>query len=78
MNYTFSNLSSADFEDLARDLIGHELGIRFEAFCAGPDGGIDGRHSSGDNSTILQAKHYAGSAYTTLKSKMRRERASIF
>lgn len=45
MNYDFSSLSSSDFEDLARDLVGRETGLRFEAFSAGPDGGMDGRHA---------------------------------
>jgi Restriction endonuclease len=77
MAYNFAGLSPADFEDLVRDLVGRELGVRFEVFAAGPDGGMDGRHAVGDRRTILQAKHYAGSAYVTLKSKMKRERAAI-
>lgn len=36
MSYDFFNLSPADFEDLAADLVGRELGIRFEVFAAGP------------------------------------------
>jgi len=31
MSYDFANLAPADFEDLVRELIGHELKIRFEA-----------------------------------------------
>ncbi|WP_292593180.1 hypothetical protein [Mesorhizobium sp.] len=77
MAYSFTNLSPPEFEDLARDLIGRELEVRFEAFCQGPDGGLDGRHASGGASTILQAKHYAGSAFATLKRAMIRERSSI-
>jgi hypothetical protein len=77
MTYDFAGLSPADFEDLVCDLVGRELHVRFEAFAAGPDGGIDGRHAMGDGATILQAKHYAGSTFTALKSKMKRERASI-
>jgi energy-coupling factor transporter ATP-binding protein EcfA2 len=77
MSYDFSTLSPADFEDLVRELIGRELTVRFEGFAAGPDGGVDGRHSVGSHSTILQAKHYAGSRVTALASVMRRERASI-
>lgn len=72
-SYDFRSLSFADFEDLSRELIGKELGIRFEAFCEGPDGGIDGRHSKGSGLTILQAKHYVDSAFSTLKSRMKRE-----
>jgi hypothetical protein len=75
--YEFGNLSPADFEDLVRDLIGRELGLRFEAFAAGPDGGMDGRHARSGATTILQAKHYPGSTYAALKSEMKRERASI-
>src|SRR4051795_12178632 len=78
MTYEFHNLSYLDFEDLARDLIGRELGLRFEAFCAGPDGGMDGRHAPAkDATTILQAKHYAGSSFSALKSEMVKARASI-
>ena len=77
MAYEFGNLSPADFEDLVRDLIGREFAVRFEAFAPGPDGGMDGRHAKGTSKTILQAKHYARSAYASLKSQMRRERASI-
>jgi hypothetical protein len=77
MAYDFAGLSAADFEDLVRDLVGRELGVRFEAFAAGPDGGMDGRHAVSDRDTILQAKHYVGSTYAALKSKMKRERASI-
>jgi DNA polymerase III delta prime subunit len=77
MSYDFRNLSSADFEDLVLDLIGKEEGIRFEAFCAGPDDGIDGRHSHGGENVILQAKHYEGSTFSKLAAIMRRERQSI-
>lgn len=75
--YDFKNLSYADFEDLARDLIGKEIGVRFEAFAEGPDGGMDGRHTKGAHSTILQAKHFIGSTYSTLKSKIKLERKAI-
>jgi DNA polymerase III delta prime subunit len=77
MSYNFVNLSPADFEDLARDLVGRELSLRFESFGAGPDGGMDGRHAVGGKSTILQVKHLVGSAVSSLTSVMKRERASI-
>lgn len=77
MAYTFSSLSPADFEDLARELIGKELRVRFEAFCPGPDGGIDGRHAQANKTTILQCKHYAGSSFSSLKTAITRELESI-
>ncbi len=77
MSYTFTTLFAPDFEELARDLLGRELGMRFEAFGPGPDGGVDGRHASAEGSLVLQAKHFAGSRYSTLAARMRKERASI-
>jgi hypothetical protein len=77
MTYSFENLSYADFEDLARDLLGQEIGVRFEGFSAGPDGGIDGRHAASDKTIILQAKHYAGSPFSSLKAAMAKSRPSI-
>jgi energy-coupling factor transporter ATP-binding protein EcfA2 len=77
MTYTFHNLSPADLEDLTRDLIGRELGARFEGFAAGPDGGMDGRHAKGARSVILQAKHYVGSTFAVLGTALKRERTSI-
>ncbi len=76
MAYDFHNLTWIDFEDLVRDLIGKETGLQFEAFAAGPDGGVDGRHSDVGN-TVLQAKHYVGSSFATLKAKMMKERTVI-
>ncbi|WP_062769737.1 toll/interleukin-1 receptor domain-containing protein [Sphingopyxis terrae] len=77
MDYDFSSLSHSDFEDLARDLIGREFGVRFEAFPEGPDDGMDGRHAAADGNIILQAKHYIGSGASKLNSKMKSERTSI-
>jgi DNA polymerase III delta prime subunit len=77
MSYEFFNLSPADFEELSADLVGRELGMRFEVFAPGPDGGADGRHTSDGKTTILQAKHYARSPFSSLKAQMGKERASI-
>lgn len=77
MTYNYKNLSPADFEDLARDLVKRDTGIRFEAFASGPDGGMDGRHALGKSKTVLQAKHYAGSTFRALKAAMKKERAAI-
>jgi hypothetical protein len=77
MKYDFANLSPDEFEDLSRDLVGAELGMRFEAFTVGADDGMDGRHAKADGVVIMQAKHYFRSGFAKLKSKMRDERASI-
>ena len=77
MTYSFTSLSPADFEDLARDLLGEELASRFEAFGPGPDGGIDGRHAKSGVTTVLQAKHLRMSGFAALASQMRNARPSI-
>lgn len=46
-------------------------------FPAGPDDGMDGRHARADGSIVMQAKHYHGSGFAALKSKMAKERLSI-
>lgn len=77
MAYDFSSLSHADFEDLCRDLVGRRLGVTFEAFAAGPDGGMDGRHARAGQTTVLQAKHYVGSSFSRLDTAMQKERPAI-
>lgn len=77
MTYNFKNLSHIDFEDLARDLVGAELGKAFEGFAPGPDGGVDGRHCCGEGNIILQAKHLEGSSFSKLCSTMKRERKKL-
>jgi hypothetical protein len=65
-------LSHSEFEDLARDLVGREIELRFGAFPEGRDDGMDGRHARADGSVVTQAKHYRGSGLAALKSKMTR------
>lgn len=54
MTYDFRTLSHPDFEDLVRDLVGKHFGVTFEAFSAGPDQGIDSRHSKADVTTVAK------------------------
>lgn len=77
MPHDFSALSPTQFEFLAADLIGRDIGVRFEQFGAGPDGGIDCRHAKGPNLTILQAKNYEGSGFSLLKRVLQKERETI-
>jgi|GEM_PF-6818877 len=59
-NYDLHKLSPLEFEDLSRDLIQADLGIRFESFKPGPDLGLDGRFAIDKNfEIILQCKRYA-------------------
>lgn len=74
--YDFGQLSPADFEDLARDLLQQEWGMRLEAFKTGRDDGIDLRRSrSADGATIVQCKHFAGSGLRKLLQHLRKDEA---
>lgn len=68
MTFDYYRLSPTDFEALAADLAGALLGVRFERFCEGRDGGIDFRHSAADGGvTIGQAKRYKTAAQLLAK-----------
>lgn len=72
--YDFKSLSSHDFEILVRDLLQMEFGVRLESFKPGRDKGIDLRHSSAhDGSLIVQCKHYIGTGYAGLLTSLKKE-----
>ena len=72
--YDFKSLSSSDFQNLCRDLLQEDLGVRFETFAPSLDRGIDARHGG----TILQAKHYANSDLAALLRTMERDELPKF
>lgn len=76
-NYDFENLSPIEFEALCVDLLSADLGLDFERFSPGADGGIDGRHSSAAGDRILQAKHYKNSTWSDLKRATKKESANV-
>ncbi|MDQ6803916.1 MAG: restriction endonuclease [Actinomycetota bacterium] len=71
----FDNFSPYDFEIFVGDLLGAELGVRFEAFPRGADGGIDLRYVAPNRKRphVVQCKHYAGSAFSNLLTAAKRE-----
>jgi hypothetical protein len=75
--YDFRTLSPLDFEELVRDLLQAEFGIRIESFGPGQDQGIDFRFASADGATIIQAKHYADSGFGALLSAAKKENAKV-
>ena len=76
-NYDLSKLDPEQFQTFSADLIGRDIGCRFEQFGPGPDGGIDGRYAKGPDNIILQAKHLIKSGPSQLESKVKQERANI-
>jgi hypothetical protein len=70
--YDFRQLSSIDFEELVRDLLQAEWGIRFQSFPAGRDSGIDLQYTNGrDPVIVVQCKHYINSGVRKLISDLR-------
>ena len=70
--YDFRQLSPADFEELARDLLQQEWKQRLESFKTGRDGGIDLRYSTVTGSSIIvQCKRYIDSTVAKLISDLR-------
>lgn len=68
MRPDFSELTDYDFESLSRDLLEAELGLPFELFTPGRDGGIDLRHliSRTSGKIVVQCKKWAAEAFPRL------------
>ncbi|MFG0635320.1 nSTAND3 domain-containing NTPase [Acinetobacter soli] len=71
------NLSPLDFESLCRDIASQKMGLSFSTFGPGPDGGIDGRHSTAEGDIILQCKHYLHTPFSGLKKSMLQEKVKL-
>lgn len=75
MTRGWDNLSDYEFESLVGDLLAADLGVRFERFTRGRDGGVDLRHipAGGEDPDIVQAKHYKGSTLSALRTAVKSE-----
>ncbi|WP_026730114.1 restriction endonuclease [Flavobacterium denitrificans] len=76
--YNFSTLNDKDFEILVKDLLNAEFDLKLQHFKNGKDKGIDLRYSKPtiNNSIVVQVKHYIGSTYSQLKSKVKNDEFS--
>lgn len=73
-DYNFSHLSSYEFELLCRDLLQKQWSIQLESFKSGKDGGIDLRHcSSTDGTIVVQCKRYVESDFEDLYRELRND-----
>ncbi|TRX71835.1 restriction endonuclease [Carboxylicivirga sp. M1479] len=74
MEYDFSKLNDREFEALGASVVGKVLNERIETFKPGRDGGVDGRFWIGAKKEgIIQCKHYIGTPYNILISKLKSE-----
>ncbi|MDP9993847.1 hypothetical protein J2W28_004451 [Variovorax boronicumulans] len=76
-NYDFRQLSPADFEQLARDLIQARDAMVLESFRTGRDLGIDFRHATASANTIVQCKHYVGTGLSGLMVDLKKEASKV-
>ncbi|MFL6118050.1 restriction endonuclease, partial [Actinophytocola sp.] len=66
-SFDLGRLTDFDFEILCKDLFTEILGLEFEVFSPGADGGIDLRHlSSHSGKVIVQCKHWKRSGRAAL------------
>ncbi|MEE1787724.1 hypothetical protein PUR71_33175 [Streptomyces sp. SP17BM10] len=70
-------LSDVEFEAIAADILGADLGVPVERFAAGADGGIDLRWDEPQGVGIGQCKHYQRSTYSQLLSSAKKEVAKV-
>ena len=71
----YDNFSPHDFELFVADLLGADLGVRFETFPRGPDCGVDLRYVAPNRSRphVVQCKHYTGSSVSVLVRAAKKE-----
>jgi adenylate kinase family enzyme len=67
--YQLKVLNDKEFEELAKDLLELELGVKLQNFKRGRDNGIDLRYSTevNNNDLVVQVKHYSSSRFSDLK-----------
>lgn len=69
--YDLSLLNDKEFEQLVNDLLSAEFELHISRFKPGRDSGIDGRFNTDvESNCIIQSKHYLGTGYPGLKSKI--------
>ena len=75
--YNFNVLTWGEFEEFTKDLLSEEMGVNFQAFADGADGGVDLRYSTTTNSRtiIVQCKRYK--SVSGLMANLAKERLKL-
>lgn len=76
-DYNFNVLTWGEFEEFTKDLLSEEMGVTFQAFADGADGGIDLRYSACDNdrTIVVQCKRYK--SVSGLMANLAKERLKL-
>ena len=76
--YNLEVLNDKEFEELCKDLLEEELGLKFQIFKTGRDKGIDLRYAKNtENEIIVQVKQYNRSTYSNLKVDLKKEKEKV-
>lgn len=75
--YNLNVLTWGEFEEFTKDLLSEEMGVSFQSFADGADGGIDLRYSACDNdrTIIVQCKRYK--SVSGLMANLAKERLKL-
>ena len=71
--YNFANLSDVEFEYLSKDIMSKKLGVNLQRFAPGRDGGVDLTDDVSKKNIVVQVKHYTGTTFSGLLSKLSEE-----
>ena len=75
--FDLSNLNDYEFEILCKDIMQDLLDEELFTFSRGVDAGVDICDKEKTPTIIIQAKHYAGSTYSQLKSSLKKDVTKI-
>lgn len=75
--FDLSNLNDYEFEILCKDIMQDILDEELFTFSRGVDAGVDICDKANAPTIIIQAKHYAGSTYSQLKSSLKKDVTKI-
>lgn len=75
--FDLSNLNDYEFEILCKDIMQDILDEELFTFSRGVDAGVDICDKANPPTIIIQAKHYAGSTYSQLKSSLKKDVTKI-
>lgn len=75
--FNYKNLCDYEFEILCKDIMQKKLGVPFQIFARGRDGGIDITDDTVSKNVVIQVKHYINSKYSDLISSLKKEVSKV-
>jgi hypothetical protein len=76
--FNYANLNDVEFEELCKDVMEKKLSTGLRLFAKGRDGGIDLTDNTRTHNIIVQAKHYIGSKFPSLRTTLKNEIKNVY